>query len=215
VPLVVDETLGSFLNLDLRPYADMIVSSLTKYFSGVGDVMAGSVVLNAQSPLFGALKQQHDAVYEDRLWEQDAAVLERNSRDFEARMRRMNANAEHLCDYLHTHPKIQRVYYPKYECTNEYHAACRPGAGYGGMFSVVLKDGETAAPKFYDALRVSKGPSLGTNYTLACPYTLLAHFEELDWVESLGVSPYLVRISVGIEEPGDLISRFEQALGTV
>ena len=83
------------------------------------------------------------------------------------------------------------------------------------MFSLVLKDAPANAPKFYDALRVSKGPSLGTNFTLACPYTLLAHFDELDWVESIGVSPHLVRVSIGLEEVDDLARRFDDAFAHV
>jgi len=215
VPLIIDETLGSFLNIDLRPYADLIVTSLTKYFSGVGDVMSGSVLLNQTSPLFESLQRHHAANYEDRFWEDDAAVLESNSRDFESRMQQMNRNAELLCEYLRKHPKVQHVYFPKYESTTQFVRVMRPGAGYGGLFSIVLKNGAEAAPKFYDALRVSKGPSLGTNFTLACPYIMLTHFDELDWVESLGVSPYLVRVSVGLEEASDLTQRFKEALDTV
>jgi cystathionine gamma-synthase len=211
VPLVVDETLASFVNVDLTPYADIIVTSLTKYFSGVGDVMAGSAVLNGSSPLIDELKRHQRKVYEDRLWAEDAAALERNSRDFEVRMRRINANAETVCEYLRTHPQVQRVYYPKFETPDQYSQVWREGAGYGGLFSLLLKNAPDHSAKFYAALRVSKGPSLGTSYTLACPYVLLAHYKELDWAESLGVSPYLIRVSVGLEDPADLIHRFDQA----
>ena len=153
--------------------------------------------------------------YEDRLWDDDAAVLEANSRDFDHRMHRINTNAERVGDFLQAHPRVQRVYYPKFETTVNYKKAHRPGSGFGGMFSLVLKDAATKAPKFFDGLRVSKGPSLGTNYTLACPYTLLAHFDELDFVESVGVSPNLVRVSVGIESPDDTIARFADALSLI
>lgn len=211
VPLVVDETLASFVNGDFTPFADVIVTSLTKYFSGVGDVMAGSAVLNSASPLFDELKKHQRKVYEDRLWGEDAAALERNSRDFEVRMRRINANAETVCDYLRTHPQVQRVYYPKFETPAEYRQAGRVEGGYGGLFSLLLKNAPDTSARFYAALRVSKGPSLGTSYTLACPYVILAHYKELDWAESLGVSPYLIRVSVGLEDPADLIHRFDQA----
>lgn len=215
VPLVVDETLGSFLNVDVLPYADIVVTSLTKYFSGVGDVMGGSLIVNPSSPLRDELSAQLDRLYEDRLWEDDAAVLEANSRDFDGRMRHINRNAEEVCEFLRAHPKVQRVHFPKFETADLYQRTCRADAGYGGLFSLVLKDEADCAPKFYDALRVSKGPSLGTNYTLACPYTMLAHFDELDWVESLGVSPNLVRVSVGLEDCGDLVGRFKEALQVI
>jgi cystathionine gamma-synthase len=77
--------------------------------------------------------------------------------------------------------------------------------------SVVFRERDKAVP-FFDALQVSKGPNLGTNFTLACPFTILAHYDELDFVESCGVSRYLVRISVGMEEPEAIVERFRQAL---
>jgi len=62
---------------------------------------------------------------------------------------------------------------------------------------------------------LSKGPSLGTVFTLACPYTLLAHFNELEWAESCGVSRYLIRLSVGLEDPEELWRRLDSALRSV
>jgi len=53
--------------------------------------------------------------------------------------------------------------------------------------------------RFHDALKLYKGPSLGTNFSLLCPYTLLAHYFDLDWAESFGVSRNLLRLSVGLE----------------
>ena len=66
--------------------------------------------------------------------------------------------------------------------------------------------------RVYDSMAVCKGPSLGTTFTLACPFTLLAHYGELDWAESCGVSRYLIRISVGLEDPEDLWQRLDTAL---
>ena len=59
---------------------------------------------------------------------------------------------------------------------------------------------------------MSKGPSLGTNFTLCCPYTLLAHYTELEWAARCGVRADLIRVSVGLENPADMIARFKQAL---
>jgi len=88
----------------------------------------------------------------------------------------------------------------------------KDAGGYGGLCSLLLKDPAACTEAFYDRLRVSKGPSLGTDFTLACPYTLLAHYGELEAVEAHGVSRWLVRVSVGMEEAGDLIERFAEAL---
>ena len=211
VPLIVDDTLSTWENIDFRPYADAVVTSLTKFFSGVGDVMAGALTLNNQSPFYADFKQNINERYEDLLFSDDAVVLEKNSRDCAKRMQRINQTAEKLCDVLKEHPVIQAVYYPKYINTDTYDALKKENGGYGGLFSVVLKD-STKAPAFYDALSIAKGPSLGTDFTLACPYTLLAHYHELEFVESCGVSSYLIRVSVGLEDAEELIKAFESAL---
>jgi cystathionine gamma-synthase len=211
VPLVVDDTLGTPVNVDLAPYADAIATSLTKYFAGTGDVMGGSLVLNRRSPFHARFKEYLDAQHEDLLWEEDAQALAACSVDFPDRVLRTNATAEKLCDWLHAHPRVERLYYPKYTTPLHYQQVHRPGGGFGGLFSFILENAPETAPAFYDALRVSKGPSLGTNFTLACPYTLLAHYGELEEVESLGVSRHLIRVSVGLEDADDLISRFEDA----
>lgn len=65
---------------------------------------------------------------------------------------------------------------------------------------------------FYDNLQVNKGPSLGTNFTLVCPYTMLAHYFELDWADSFNVPSHLIRISVGFEDESEIIRRFSDAL---
>ena len=127
----------------------------------------------------------------------------------------VNANGEALFDFLVDHPKVQRVWYPKNETPDSYRSAMRQGGGYSGLMSILLRDSHDASPRFFDALEVSKGPSLGTNYSLACPYTLLAHYSELPWAESCGVSRNLVRIWTGLEPMDELIGRFERALEKV
>ena len=63
----------------------------------------------------------------------------------------------------------------------------------------------------YDSLEVCKGPSLGTNFTLACPYVLLAHYNELGWAKKCGVPADLLRVSVGLEDPEILWENFKIA----
>jgi cystathionine gamma-synthase len=211
VPLVVDETLGTYANVDLRPYADVLITSLTKYFTGAGDVLAGAMVANPQSPWFDRLNTALASEYEDLLWGGDALLLAEYSKDFPARVRQINQTAEQLCEFCQTHPAVQEVYYPKYSTPGNYAVTQRPGAGYGGLFSLLLNDPQRTAPKFFDALPSSKGPNLGTYFSLCCPFTQLAHFDELDWAEQCGVSRYLLRFSVGLESPAVLIDRLEQA----
>ncbi len=215
VPLVVDDTVGTVVNVDAFRFADVTTSSLTKYFNGVGDAMGGAVILNHQSPCAEWLREDLRREGGGELWVEDAITLERNSRDFVERVKRINRSTEQVVDYLTGHAKIEQVWYPRDRFRREYDAVRREDGGFGGMFTLFLKDAERAAPAFYNALEVCKGPSLGANYTLACPYTVLAHYDEFDWAESWGVKRDLVRISVGLEEPEELIRRLDNAFAAV
>jgi len=88
----------------------------------------------------------------------------------------------------------------------------RPDGGWGSLITFLPRHAATSSPRIYDRLAVCKGPSLGTIFTLACPFTLLAHYTELDWAESCGVSRHLIRISVGLEDPDALWRRLDAAL---
>ncbi|MEO1995705.1 MAG: aminotransferase class I/II-fold pyridoxal phosphate-dependent enzyme, partial [Planctomycetaceae bacterium] len=213
-PLVVDDTIGALINVDVSPVADIIATSLTKYFSGTGDVMGGCLILNPELPHYQRLRTVLDELHQDLLFADDAVVLERNSRDYAQRVGRINRTADIVCEALRTHPLVDRVDYPKYRTAENYRAWMRPQGGYGGLFSMQLHEEETHAPQFFDRLTISKGPNLGTNFSLCCPYTILAHYNELDFAESCGISRYLIRASVGLEDPDWLIERFYSALNT-
>ncbi len=211
-PLVVDETLGTYVNTDVLRVADVAVTSLTKYFTGAGDVLAGAAIINPQSPLADRFHAAWDDEYEDTLWDGDAVLLAQYSADFPGRVQRINHTAELVWEFCRSHPAVAEVYSPQDRTLANYAAFQRPGGGYGGLFSLLLKDPERIAPRFFDALQMCKGPNLGVHFSLCCPFTLLAHYRELDFVERCGVSRYLIRISVGLEEPQDLIERLDQAI---
>ena len=214
IPLIVDDTVSTAANLDVLRCADAITTSLTKLFSGIGDVMAGAVTLRGDSPFRDAFRESLAAAERDApLFALDAIILERNSRDFPERVPMINERGEAVYDFLLAHPKVERLWYPKGVTPEYYEALLKPGGGYGGLMSILLKDASRSAPAFYDALRVCKGPSLGTNYSLACPYTLLAHYGELEWAAQRGVETNLVRLWVGLEPENELIARLEEALG--
>ncbi|KAG8691251.1 hypothetical protein FRC09_011678 [Ceratobasidium sp. 395] len=203
--IVVDETVGSFVNVEVLP-----------------------LVLNPQGRHYKALKDQMKAQYEDVYWGEDSVFMERNSRDFIPRVHTINSNTEVLCDFLHSRSfaspspspttVIKQVYYPKWQ-TRENYDACRRlnikdspyPSGFSGLFSVTFTTLD-ASRAFFDNLDCAKGPSLGTNFTLACPYTILAHYAELDWAEAYGVETGLVRVSVGLEEREELLAKFAFAL---
>ena len=120
-----------------------------------------------------------------------------------------------FCEVLREHPAVAKIEYPKYRTPENYRAFQRPDAGYGGLFSMLLKNPEQNSPAFFDALAIAKGPNLGTNFSLCCPYTILAHFNELEFVERCGISRYLLRVSVGLEDPEWLNSQFLRALSVL
>lgn len=192
------------------------------------------MILNPQGRHYPKLKPSLLSFYEDMYWIEDAIFLERNSRDFRPRVYKINENAEAICELLYSRsvqayesrqrnhssaappaPKkdlvVKQVYYPKWVDTDIYNGLKTPEGGYGGLFSVTFTS-QIAAKAFFDGLACEKGPSLGTNFTLACPFVILAHYTELDWVKQFGVDPYLVRVSVGLENREVLISWIEAAL---
>lgn len=210
--VVVDETIGTFANINVLQYADVVVSSLTKIFSGDCNVMGGAAVLNPNSRYYETLQAEVAREYEDTYWPEDVIFLERNSRDFMARVDRINVNAEAIGDVLLASPQVKTVHYPKYNPDRANYDACKlPDGGYGGLLSVVFHE-KADAVVFYDNLETAKGPSLGTNFTLTSPYVVLAHYAELDWAAGLGVDPDLIRISVGLEETENILEVFRSAL---
>jgi cystathionine gamma-synthase len=211
-PLLVDDTLGALINVNVLPACDVVTCSLTKFFSGAGNVMGGSLILNRERPLAASLGEALETEYEDLLDPEDALVLETNSRDCIERVERINDTTERLCDVLRQHPAVERIDYPKYRSHENYRAFMRSKGGYGGLFSIILREAERNAPAVFDALEIAKGPNLGTNFSICCPYTILAHFNELDFAARCGISPHLLRVSVGLEDPEWLIERFERAL---
>ena len=102
--IVVDETVGNFLNINVLPYADVVVSSLTKVFSGDSNVMGGSAVLNPHGPFYQNLKEAFNKEYEDDFWAEDAVFLERNSRDFVSRIEKINKTTEDITAMLKESP---------------------------------------------------------------------------------------------------------------
>ena len=212
--LIVDDTISNWLNVDVikSGLADAVCTSLTKLVSGRGDAIAGSIVTNPftkggrwmQSDILERLDHTHGGLYC-----QDAHAIVQNSDDFVERNKTINANAEALSDWLVEHGDVETVFYPKHVAPL-YENVKRPEGGYGGLLSIILHP-HMCQRTFYDALNVAKGPSLGTNFTLVCPYTLLAHYHELDFAMSYNVPPNLLRIAVGLEPIDELKEKFETA----
>ncbi len=211
-PLIVDDTISSWANVDLLSSATAVVTSLTKSFTGRGDVMAGSIVLNANDPLYQDYRAALESEYEDALWGDNLIVIEDASRDFIQRSLQAGRTAGQVCEFLRNHPAVAEVHYPQFGHRAGYDAFRRKDGTYGSLFSVLLKDAAALTPNVFDRLEYCKGPNLGTTFSLCCPFTMLAHYGELDWAERCGVSRNLLRISIGLEPANELIARLQRAL---
>lgn len=218
--IIIDDTVGG-LNVNVLPYADIICTSITKLFSGASNVMGGSLLLNPKSSLYHCAREYFvSSEFEDLLWYEDAIVLEANSRDFEDRTIRANKNSEELIRKLLLPQEggvIKKVYYPTVsseETFKNYTILRNERGGYGCLLSVSFYTEEDARA-FYDTLKVYKGPSNGTNFTLACSYVQLAHQFELEEVSKFGADPNLVRVSVGLENIQWLLNVFSVSLDAV
>lgn len=212
-PLILDDSAVGPLNVNALPHCDVLTSSLTKWVSGAGDVMAGAATVRADSPLaaefLGPLAE--DSAECAPLYVADAEILLSNMKGYAQRNTTVNFNALALVAFLKDHPAVASVWHPSVTQTENYTAIMRKNGGFGGLLSIALTNPKKA-PKVYDSLKISKGPSFGTPFTLVCPYTLLAHYEELEWTEDCGVPTNLLRISVGLESPDTIIAAFAEAL---
>ncbi len=210
IPVISDDTIGSSININALPYSDLIFTSLTKSFAGKGDILAGAIIINPNSLWAKELTEILINKAFTQLSNSDAIALEKASRDVKKRIPKLNQACLTLKHHLESHPEVSRVLHPE-SCSN-FQSLMKPNGGYGCLLSFELYGGLAKAKKVYDSLEVCKGPSLGTNFTLVCPYVLLAHYKELLWAEGCGVPAHLLRVSVGLEHPDELWARFEKAL---
>jgi len=208
IPVIVDDTIGTFFNVDVLPHTDFIATSLTKAISGEGDVMAGALTVNPR----GLFADHLPSTEPGGIYARDLEVLERNSRDFPERMQIANQDALELARFLAAHPAIEHVWYPGLNPSPVYQQLLKPQGGYGAVVSFLPHHAAANTPRIFENLRVSHGISLGTKYSLVCPYVQLAHYHELPWAQECGIDPYLLRIAVGTEPWDELQQRFASAL---
>ncbi|KAJ5287762.1 Pyridoxal phosphate-dependent transferase major region subdomain 2 [Penicillium angulare] len=209
--VLVDDTVGTFANVDVLPYVDVLMTSLTKMYSGYCDVMGGSVVVNPQSPHHDRLHYQLTVSYEETFFPGDVAVLYSNSQDFLHRLQATNSNAEIVAAKLASHPAVERVYYPSLITKNHYDRIRRRDGGYGHLLSIVFRDNDTAI-RFYDGVNIFKGPSFGMTFSILIAYAQLATKDKQPRQEELGVPSHLVRISIGMEDVDILLQTLFQAI---
>ena len=213
IKVIVDNTFATpYLQQPLRLGADVVVHSATKYINGHGDVIAGFVVGKADFintvRTFG-LKDMTGAVMSPF----DAFLIARGLKTLDIRMERHCANAMKIARFLHDHPAVEKVYYPGLEDFEGYEIAKKQMKLPGGMMAIELKaDRDTAAAALNKLQLCTIAVSLGDAETLVEHAATMTHStytrEEL---AASGISEGLVRISVGLEDPEDIIADFEQA----
>jgi cystathionine beta-lyase/cystathionine gamma-synthase len=211
--LVVDNTFGTpYLQRPLEKGADIVVHSATKYLGGHGDLTAG--VVAAGPPYDGALDQIRKTVGYV-LGPFEAWLAHRGLKTLPLRVARQCENARAISTRLASHREVAKVHHPALEDHPDREVARRVLDDTGGLVSFELEtDGREAAFEFLNALDLCvRAPSLGDVYTLAIHPATSSH-RELSPVrrERLGVKENLIRLSVGIEHPEDVISDLEQAL---
>lgn len=215
VYLILDPTINSPANVDVSPYADIIVNSLTKYASNQGDVIMGAICATAQCPERDAIAEKIRAIVEPP-YERNLQRLAQQIDGYLPLIESINASAIKIVEHLETHPKVSKVYWSK-EARSEinYDRIARTPESIGGMISFVLN---IDLATFYDRLLLAKGPSFGMIQSLACPFMYLAHYDLIStesgraYLEQAGIDPKLIRFSIGAEPADEIIEALDYAL---
>lgn len=213
--LFVDPTVCSPLNIDVAPYSDIIVSSLTKYAANEGDTMMGAIALTSACPqretLLDAIRKTVEPVYPA-----DLQRLAYQLPQYRTLVEASNRSTPQVVAFLQNHPKVKAVYWAKQESSRtNFEKIARTPEACGGLISFELH-GDLAA--FYDRVAIDKGPSFGMQTSLLCPYIYLAHYSLVtceqgrETLKKAGISTDLIRLAIGSEPAADIIAALEAAL---
>jgi cystathionine beta-lyase/cystathionine gamma-synthase len=213
--VVVDNTfLSPYLQRPLRHGADLVVHSTTKFLNGHSDSIGGVVVTTREEDAkwFAFLQKSVGAI----LSPFDSFLTTRGTKTLAVRMERHEANARALAAFLDGHPKVRRVFYPGLVTHPGHEIQLRQASGFGAMIALDLGS-EAGAIALLNGFEVfTLAESLGGVESLVShPATMTHAAIPADQLRALGVGPGLVRLSVGIEDVGDLLSDLEQALDRV
>lgn len=217
IKVICDNTFASpYLQRPLELGADVVVHSATKYLNGHGDVIAGFVVGSAEFcnevRMFG-LKDMTGAV----LSPFDAFLMARGLKTLDIRMERHCANAQKVAAFFTSHPAVAKVYYPGLDTFPGHEIAAKQMKLPGGMISIELKADRAAVAAALNKLQLCTiAVSLGDAETLVeHPATMTHSTYSAEELAAAGISEGLVRISVGLEDPEDIIDDFKTVLDTL
>ncbi|HTV58372.1 MAG TPA: aminotransferase class I/II-fold pyridoxal phosphate-dependent enzyme [Verrucomicrobiae bacterium] len=212
IPAIVDNTFASpVLQKPLSVGFHLVVHSATKYLSGHSDVIAGAVAGNRV-----LVSKIRDLMINlgGSLDPEAAYLLTRGLKTLGVRVERQCKSAMAVAKFLEKHPKVARVHYPGLASHPDHALARRQMKAYGAMLAFDLKGGLPAARRFCDRVRIFlHAVSLGGVESLVVLPLYSSHYRMSPAeLQQAGVSPGTVRVSVGLEDPADLLDDLRQAL---
>ena len=217
IKTIIDATFATPVNINPLDFGiDLVIHSATKYLSGHNDVMAGVVL--GEAGLLQALRQSQ-GVLGGVIDPHAAYLVERGLKTLELRVRQQNQTAQVVAEYLETHPKVARVWYPGLASHPDHAVAAAQMRGFGGVvsFEIAPQNGENpldAAARFIDSMKIPLiAPSLGGVESLIMQPALVSYYD-LSTEERLtiGIKDNLVRFAIGVENTADILADLEQAL---
>ncbi|WP_295930651.1 cystathionine gamma-synthase [uncultured Xanthomonas sp.] len=212
--VVVDNTFASpLLQRPLALGADIVVHSATKYLNGHSDMVGGMAVVGDNTELAEQLAFLQNSLGGVQ-GPFDSFLALRGLKTLPLRMRAHCDNALALAQWLETHPAVEKVIYPGLPSHPQHALAGRQMSGYGGIVSIVLKGGFDAAKRFCERTKLfTLAESLGGVESLVNHPAVMTHASvPVARREQLGISDALVRLSVGVEDVGDLRNDLKVAL---
>ena len=211
---VADNTFASpVLHRPLALGFDIVVHSATKYLNGHSDVVAGLAVVGDNPQIAEKLGYLQNAV--GGVLDPFSSFLTlRGIRTLSLRVERHSSNALALAHWLEQHPQVEKVWFPWLESHPHYHLARKQMALPGGMISVVVKGDDARATQIIQKLKLfTLAESLGGVESLVSqPFSMTHASIPLEQRLANGITPQLIRLSVGIEDEADLIADWQQAL---
>ncbi|NRA47367.1 MAG: aminotransferase class I/II-fold pyridoxal phosphate-dependent enzyme [Oligoflexales bacterium] len=213
--LAVDATLATPFNLQaIRFGADYVIHSATKYLAGHNDVVAGVISgreealesLRSLRGLLGCVSTPHNNY-----------LLQRGLKTFALRMEQHNKNGIEVAQFLESHPKIRKVFYPGLESHSSFLIAKEQMPAWGGLLTFEIEGDRHAASSFVDQLKIPRiGPSLGGVESLVeQPLYMSYNHLSPEARAEVGITDSMIRLSLGVEDTDDLIADLKQALDIV
>lgn len=211
--LIVDNTFTSpYLIQPLKWGADMVIHSATKYINGHNDMTGGVVIADKKTI---ARTREIVVTMGCSLGAFEAWLAQRGAKTFALRMRQHCENGARVAEFLESHPKVERVYYPGLPAHPTYSIASELLNGrFGGMISFKVADRLESIDAFIQSLQlINLAPSLaGVATTLSHPLKTSHRAWDKEKQEHWGITLGLLRLSVGIEDPEDIIQDLKRGL---